>query len=206
MNTILHFPLTSIVSEGGRADSRRLRPCCHRRDGSRRLSDEEDEAIARDTGGWATEMDGRRVRLTGNRLGPSAGGKSVRVRGGNLSVTEGPFTETKQLLAGFDILDCSGLDEAIEVGAKHSVARYCAVEVRALRGAEKTWAKKGSGGPPFRRPGSRRRISRDCLGPRAGGETRVTLGERERTYPGAGRPRRRAAETLDGARRGILRL
>ena len=45
-------------------------------------------------------------------------------------LTDGPFAETKEYIGGFDIIECADLDEAIEVAAKHPVARFCSVEVR----------------------------------------------------------------------------
>lgn len=101
-------------------------------DESRQLNAAESEAMARDTTAWVTEMDGRKVRLTGDRLRPAAEAHSVRVRNGKASVTEGPFAETNEQLVGFDIIDCSGLDEAIEIASKHPVARYGTVEVHAF--------------------------------------------------------------------------
>ncbi len=45
-------------------------------------------------------------------------------------IADGPFAETKEQIAGFDILDCADLDEAIEVAAKHPVAGFGKLEVR----------------------------------------------------------------------------
>jgi len=45
-------------------------------------------------------------------------------------VSDGPFAETKEQIAGFDILECADLDEAIEVDGKHPVARIGALDVR----------------------------------------------------------------------------
>jgi hypothetical protein len=45
-------------------------------------------------------------------------------------VADGPFAETKEQIAGFDILECADLDEAIEVAAQHPVARFGTIEVR----------------------------------------------------------------------------
>ena len=45
-------------------------------------------------------------------------------------IADGPFAETKEQIAGFDIIDCADLDEAIEVASKHPVARFGKLEVR----------------------------------------------------------------------------
>jgi hypothetical protein len=79
---------------------------------------------------WVREMDGRGVRLTGDRLRPPSDATTVRVRGGEVLVTDGPYAETKEQMGGFDIIECADLDEAIEVASKHPVARFGMVEVR----------------------------------------------------------------------------
>ena len=79
---------------------------------------------------WVDEMDGRGVRLIGERTRPASEATTVRIRGGRLLVTDGPFVETKEYIAGFDVLDCADLDEAIEVAAKHPMARSGALELR----------------------------------------------------------------------------
>jgi hypothetical protein len=45
-------------------------------------------------------------------------------------LADGPFAETKEHIGGFDVLECENLDEAIEVAAKHPVARFGTIEVR----------------------------------------------------------------------------
>ncbi len=44
--------------------------------------------------------------------------------------TDGPFVEAKEFMAGYDILECADLDEAIEVASKHPLARRGAMELR----------------------------------------------------------------------------
>jgi hypothetical protein len=79
---------------------------------------------------WLSEMEQRGVRMLGERLRPPDDATTVRVRGGELLTTDGPYAETKEWLAGFDIIDCADLDEAIEIASKHPVARRGMVEVR----------------------------------------------------------------------------
>ena len=45
-------------------------------------------------------------------------------------MTDGPFAETKEQIAGFDVLECADLDEAIEVAARHPMGRAGILEVR----------------------------------------------------------------------------
>ena len=55
---------------------------------------------------------------------------SVRVRGGATEITDGPFAVTKEVLAGYYVLDCADLDEALEQAARLPMARWGTVEVR----------------------------------------------------------------------------
>ncbi|MFD0683917.1 YciI family protein [Actinomadura fibrosa] len=55
---------------------------------------------------------------------------TVRVRGGAAEATDGPFATTKEFLAGYYVLDCADLDEALRHAARLPLARYGAVEVR----------------------------------------------------------------------------
>jgi hypothetical protein len=99
---------------------------------------EADAAITREIPGWLEEMQRRGIRLQGHELQPPSDATTVRVRAGNVVLTDGPFAETKEYIGGFDIIECADLDEAIEVAAKHPVARFCSVEVRPFAPAEFT--------------------------------------------------------------------
>jgi hypothetical protein len=79
---------------------------------------------------WVAEMDARGVRLQGNRLRPQSDSTTVRVQGGEVLISDGPFAETKEQMYGFDLLECADLDEAIEVASKHPNARHGVMEIR----------------------------------------------------------------------------
>lgn len=66
-------------------------------------------------------------------LEPVATATTVRVRAGKVSVTDGPFAETKEQLAGFYLVDAGNLDEALKVAAGIPAARVGSVEVRPVR-------------------------------------------------------------------------
>jgi hypothetical protein len=61
---------------------------------------------------------------------------SVRVRGGETEITDGPFAVTKEVLAGYYVLDCADLDEALEQAARLPMARWGTVEVRPVVSAD----------------------------------------------------------------------
>src|SRR3954471_19503874 len=70
------------------------------------------------------------------RLRPSGSATSVRVRGGETEITDGPFAVTKEVLAGYYVLDCADLDEALRWAARLPMARWGTIEVRPVATAE----------------------------------------------------------------------
>lgn len=58
---------------------------------------------------------------------------TVRVRGGEVTLYDGPFAETREMLAGFYLVDARDLNEAIQLAARIPPARYGSVEVRPVR-------------------------------------------------------------------------
>ena len=91
-----------------------------------------DESVVEDPEieAWAADVNERGVNLYGGHLRPVADAVTVRVRDGEVLVSDGPFAETKEQIAGFDLIECADLDEAIEVASKHPVARFGTIEVR----------------------------------------------------------------------------
>jgi hypothetical protein len=79
---------------------------------------------------WVDEADGSGARRFGSQLDEPSRARTVRSRAGQVLVTDGPFAETKEQIAGFDILDCDDLDEAIEIARKHPMARHGILEIR----------------------------------------------------------------------------
>jgi hypothetical protein len=79
---------------------------------------------------WVNTMDKSGVRLMGDRIQPESAATTVRVRDDEVLVTDGPFIETKEVLAGFDVLECRDRAHAIEVAAAHPMARGGVIELR----------------------------------------------------------------------------
>ena len=69
----------------------------------------------------------------GNALHPTTTATSVRVRDGKPVITDGPFAETKEQLAGFYLLDARDLNEAIQLVGKIPPARLGCIEIRPVR-------------------------------------------------------------------------
>jgi len=83
---------------------------------------------------WLDDLQAQGRWITGDQLAPPRRARSVRVRDGKPIVTDGPFVETKEAVGGFDIIECRSLEEAVEIAAKHPVARTGTIEVRPLWG------------------------------------------------------------------------
>ncbi|SCG40379.1 YciI family protein [Micromonospora inositola] len=91
-----------------------------------------DPTAAPDIDEWVAERDGKGQRLMGSVLGPASAATTVRVRDGELLLSDGPFAETKEVIVGFDLLECADLDEAIEVARAHPMAYSGRLELRPL--------------------------------------------------------------------------
>ena len=75
--------------------------------------------------------------LTGvRRLHSTESATSVRVRDGQTEITDGPFAVTKEVLAGYYVLECADLDEALQQAARMPMARWGTIEVRPIMPAD----------------------------------------------------------------------
>jgi hypothetical protein len=83
---------------------------------------------------WLDDLQARGIWVTGDQLAPPRRAKTVRVRDGKKMITDGPFAETKEVVGGFDLLDCGSLEEAVEIASEHPVAQTGTIEVRPLWG------------------------------------------------------------------------
>jgi hypothetical protein len=93
---------------------------------------EADHAAAPPIEGWFDYMIGKNAYLHGIRLQPKADATTVRVRDGKVLITDGPFTESKEWIAGVAIIECEDLDEAIEQALKHNMAYQGRLEIRPI--------------------------------------------------------------------------
>jgi hypothetical protein len=72
-------------------------------------------------------------RLASEALQPVRTATTVRVRDGKVSIRDGPFTETKEVLAGFYLIDAADLNDAIQIASKMPPALVGSIEVRPVR-------------------------------------------------------------------------
>ncbi len=90
----------------------------------------EDPQEMRELEAWDNEMKGRGILVGGGALQPVRETTMLRVRNGELLVSDGPFAETKEQMAGYGVLECADLDEAIEVSSRHPTAKIGTFELR----------------------------------------------------------------------------
>lgn len=88
-------------------------------DGDEQWSAEQDRALSE----WDEEMTARGILVGGGGLAAPRSARTLRVRDGQVLVTDGPFAETREQVGGYSVLECSGLDQAIEVAYRHPAAR-----------------------------------------------------------------------------------
>jgi hypothetical protein len=74
------------------------------------------------------------IHTAGERLATSSSATTVRVRDGARLITDGPYTETKEVLGGYYIIECEDLDQALEAAARCPAAFGGSVEVRPIIG------------------------------------------------------------------------
>ena len=94
------------------------------------LSDDQREAAYDRYRTFARDAEAAGVLAGGNELGPTRDATTVRVRDEGTLVTDGPYTEVKEALGGFFVLDCDSMDDALDWAARIPAAEYGAIEVR----------------------------------------------------------------------------
>jgi len=94
----------------------------------------------------ADEMKREGKLLQSQQLEPAAAARTVRLRGGKASVSDGPFAETRELLGGFNLIEADSLEEAVEIAKSFPWASTGCVEVRPVRDMDAVRRQVGS--PP----------------------------------------------------------
>ena len=93
-------------------------------------TDAEEASIVRDGTAWRQAREDSGAHVFGHHLMNAETATTVRVRDGETLLSDGPFVETKEFVAGINVLDCASREEAIELAAAHPIARFHMVEVR----------------------------------------------------------------------------
>ena len=79
---------------------------------------------------WVETHDASGARFFGDRLAPASQAKTVRIRKSGNLVTDGPYAEAHEAIAGLDILECDSMEEAVAIALDHPMSRGGFIEVR----------------------------------------------------------------------------
>ncbi len=101
------------------------------------MTPEERDQFARRMGEFMGEIQGAGVLLHTDALGPTSEARTLRRKSGKVVVTDGPFAETKEQIAGYMVLTCDDMDDAVSWVERMPIAGG-AVEVRPLAGRSET--------------------------------------------------------------------
>jgi hypothetical protein len=96
----------------------------------RSMPEDERNAVMGEYYGYTEALKSAGKYVAGDALQPTATARSLRVRDGEISTTDGPFAETKEALGGYYLVDVESEDEALEWAAKIPSARFGTIEVR----------------------------------------------------------------------------
>ena len=96
-----------------------------------RLSPEEQASLDRDSLAYDRRLQASGHFIAASALQPVATASTIRVRGGKVMVTDGPFAETKEVLCGFVFVEAADLAEARRLAEAIPMARHGSIEVRA---------------------------------------------------------------------------
>jgi hypothetical protein len=100
--------------------------------GWQNLSEEERGSFMQRYRDFTDELRSAGALVGGDRLQPTANATTVRVRDGEQLVTDGPFTETKEQLGGYYLIEAESIDEAIQWATKLPGSHHGSVEIRAI--------------------------------------------------------------------------
>jgi hypothetical protein len=101
-----------------------------------KLSNAEKNRIHEECGAWHAELEKNGNARTCMALQPVTTATTVRAQNGKPLITDGPFAETKEVLGGYEILECRDLDEALAIAKRFPALRVgAAIEIRPVRTA-----------------------------------------------------------------------
>ncbi|MBA0125322.1 YciI family protein [Haloechinothrix sp. YIM 98757] len=96
------------------------------------LSQEEQDARMAEFGALMEEISNSGELVDGQPLADPVLGKTIRTRDGELAVTDGPFADSKEQMAGYFVVDCDSIDRAVEIASRFPDTRDGVAEVRPI--------------------------------------------------------------------------
>jgi hypothetical protein len=92
---------------------------------------EPSETLVEEIMAWVKETERQGIRKGGAHLRPASDATTVRVQSGEVVLSDGPFAEAKEQVAGFAVIESQNLDEVLEVASRHPILQFGgSVEVR----------------------------------------------------------------------------
>ncbi len=88
------------------------------------------ETLLAEINAWISKMKTMGIWKYGSPLQPPSDAKTVRVRNGKTTVTNGPFANSREKMCAYELLDCASLDDAIDAASRHPMAKAATIEVR----------------------------------------------------------------------------
>lgn len=117
-----------IEVDEGRQDMQYVMLLAGENDGTE-LSEDEMNAAYEKIGAWWGELSAKGKIVGGNELQGVETAKTIRIAGEKVTVTDGPFIESKEVIGGYGVLECESIEEAIEI-AKTWPSPAAVIEVR----------------------------------------------------------------------------
>lgn len=90
------------------------------------------DSIGAETDAWVSETTAAGVRSAGDRLVGASDATTVRVRDGQVDLIKGSEIDLRGAIAGFDLIECADLQAAIDVVARHPMAKAGTIEIRSV--------------------------------------------------------------------------
>jgi hypothetical protein len=97
------------------------------------LTPSEIESLVAEVLEYDEDLQRRGQFILGHPLEPAETATTIRRQEGKLSMTDGPFAETKEQLGGFFLIEARDLNEAVRIASGHPALCWDAIEVRAVR-------------------------------------------------------------------------
>ncbi|MDT3779200.1 YciI family protein [Nitrospira sp. MA-1] len=107
--------------------------CCHEEKKLDSMSKSEGDALMNETLAYCEKLRKSGQLLLANPLEPVGMAMTVRVRNGGMSLTDGPFAETKEQIGGFFLIEARDINQAVQIASKFPSVRLGSMEVRPVR-------------------------------------------------------------------------
>ncbi|WP_342347465.1 YciI family protein [uncultured Nitrospira sp.] len=118
--------------------------CCHEEKKLDSLPKSECDALMNETWAYCEKLKKSGHLISAEPLEPIQMAMTVRVRNGEMSVTDGPFAETKEQIGGFFLIDARDINQAVQIASKFPSVRLGSMEVRPVEDMQQPGTKSES--------------------------------------------------------------